>query len=144
MRKQHIVKLSEGERADLEELVKKGKHGARMIRRAHTLLLSDKGHTDEAIGELLHVTALTVARTREQWVKERRLVDKPRAKRRKRLDGKQEAFLVALTCSEAPEGRAEWSMQLLADKLLELSVIDQPVSDETVRRTLKKTSLSRG
>ncbi len=99
--------------------------------------------TDEAIAELLHITPLTVAWSREQRVKERRLVDKPRAKRKKRLDGKQEAFLVALACSEAPEGRAEWTMQLLADKLVALAVIDSPIADETVRRTLKKTSLNR-
>lgn len=144
MRKQNIVKLSEGERADLEEIVKKGKHGARLIRRAHTLLLSAVGKTDEGIAEMLHVTPLTVARTREQWVKERRLEDKPRAKRKQRLDGKQEAFLVALACSQAPEGRDEWTMQLLADKIVALGVLDSPISDETVRRTLKKTSLNRG
>ena len=72
------------------------------------------------------------------------LRDKPRRSRGRRLDGKQEAMLVALACSEAPEGRSEWTMQLLADKLLVLGVVEDAISDETVRRTLKKTTLSRG
>jgi transposase len=73
-------------------------------------------------------------------VKEKSLEDKPRPGRVTKLDGKQEAFLVALACSDAPEGYERWTMQLLADRLIALSVIEEPISDETVRRTLKKTS----
>ena len=134
------IKLSDLERAELEAIVSKGKHKARVIRRAQTLLWSDAGKPDSEIAQLHGVTSLTVANTRRRWVKEKSLEDKPRPGRSKRLDGKQEAFLVALACSDAPEGYESWTMQLLADKLVELSVIDEPVSDETVRRTLKKTS----
>ena len=101
----------------------------------HWLLRSDVGITDEGLAEMLHVRPLTVARTREQWVKERRLEDKPSAKRKPRLDGKQEAVLVALACSQAPAGRDEWTMQLLADKIVALGVIDRPISDETVAKS---------
>jgi len=72
------------------------------------------------------------------------LEDQARRGREKKLDGKQEAFLVALACSEAPGERETWTMQLLADRLVELHVIDEPISDETVRRTLKKMNSSPG
>lgn len=134
------VKLSDAERAELEAIVRKGRHKARVIRRAQTVLWSDAGKPDSEIAQLHEVTPQTVASTRKRWVKEKTLEDKPRSGRTKRLDGKQEAFLIALACSDAPEGFERWTMQLLADKLVELSVIDEPVSDETVRRTLKKTS----
>lgn len=134
------VKLSDAEREELEAMVSKGKHKARVIRRAQTVLWSDAGKPDSEIAQLHGVTPQTVAITRKRWAKEKSLEDKPRSGRTKRLDGKQEAFLIALACSDAPEGFERWTMQLLADKLVELSVIDEPVSDETVRRTLKKTS----
>ena len=144
MQKKNVVQLSEAERAELEAMVTKGKAGARIIRRAHTLLLSEEGRSDREIAVLLHVDELTVVHTRQRWAERRELTDKPRRSRGRRLDGKQEAMGVALACSEAPEGRADWAMQLLADKLLALGVVEEPVSDETVRRTLKKTTLSRG
>jgi len=144
MRKQNVVKLSETERTELEGLVTKGKAGARVIRRAHSLLLSDTGKTDKGIAELLHIDELTVARTRKQWVASHTLTDRPRRGRQRKLDGKQAALLVALACSEAPEGRTEWTMQLLADKIVALGVVDSAVSDETVRRTLKKMTSSPG
>ena len=134
----HPVQLNANERAELEGIVRTGQQKARIMRRAQTLLWSDAGMTDVAIAQLLEVTPLTVAKTRQRWVEERRLADRPRCGRRKKLDGKQEAFLVALTCSDAPDGREDWTMQLLADRLVELQVIDEPISDETVRRTLKK------
>ena len=112
---------------------------ARVIRRAQTLLWSESGKPDSEIARLHGVTPLTVAKTRKRWLEEKSLEDKPRPGRAKKLDGKQEAFLVALACSDAPDGFERWTMQLLADELVELSVIDEPVSDETVRRTLKKT-----
>ena len=107
-------------------------------------MLSDEGRTDQAIADILHVDERTVVNTRKRWAEQHELSDKPKRRRGRRLDGKQEARLVALTCREAPEGRSEWTMQLLADKLLTLGVVEEPVSDETVRRTLKKTNLSRG
>ena len=90
------------------------------------------------------VTPLTVARTRQRWVEDRSLEDQPRRGRERKLDGKQEAFLVALACSDAPGERESWTMQLLADRLVELNVIDEPISDETVRRTLKKMNSNPG
>ena len=136
----HPIQLSANERAELEGIVRTGQHKARIMRRAQTLLWSDAGMTDVAIAQLLEVTPLTVAKTRQRWVEEKSLEDRPRCGRHKKLDGKQEAFLVALTCSDAPDGREDWPMQLLADRLVELHVIDAPISDETVRRTLKKMS----
>jgi len=139
MRKQdYPIRLSENERVELEDSVRKGQQKARVIRRARTLLWSDDGKTDLEIADLQGVTPLTVATTRERWVKERSLEDRPRPGRTPKLDGKQEAFLVALACSEAPEGQETWTMQMLADKLVELQVIDEPISDETVRLLLQK------
>ncbi len=139
MRKQdYPIRLSEIERIELEDIVRKGEHKARVIRRAQTLLWSDRGKSDLEIAELHGVTPLTVAKTRERWVKEQALEDRPRPGRKPRLDGKQEAFLVALACSDAPDGRESWTMQMLADKLVELEVIDEPISDETVRLHLQK------
>jgi len=138
------VRLSANEREQLEHVVKIGRHSARERRRAQTLLWSDAGKTDKEIAELHGVTPLTVATTRQRWVAEKRIADAPKPGREKKLDGKQEAFLVALACSDAPDGRESWTMQLLADRLVELSVVDEPISDETVRRTLKKMNCNPG
>jgi len=137
-KKEHIIELSEIDRLELEAIVRSGQNKARTIRRAQTLLWSDAGKTDGEIAEWHGITPLTVAKTRQRWVGHRSLEDKPRPGREKKLDGKQEAFVVALACSDAPDDRESWTMQMLADKLLELQVVDEPISDETVRRTLKK------
>jgi transposase len=142
--KKNEIKLTDVERKELESIVKTGKHTAREIRRAHSLLLADGGKTDGQIAQLLHVTEQTVVRTRRNWVASNHLKDKPKAPRKKRLDGKQEAFLVALACSETPDGREAWTMQLLADRMVALGVVEGSLSDETVRRTLKKTRSSPG
>lgn len=140
-RKQHHpIRLSDDEREELEKMVRTGRHQARIIRRAQMVLWSDQGKTDLEIASLAKVTPLTVAETRRRWVTEHTLADHQRPGGQKKLDGKQEAFLVALACSDAPEGQETWTMQLLADKLVELGVVEQPISDETVRRTLKKMS----
>ena len=138
-KKQHVIELSEIDRMELQNIVGKGTHKARVIRRAQTLLWSDAGKTDSEIAELHGIRPLTVATTRQRWLEERELEDKPRPGGKPKLDGKQEAFLVALACSDAPDGREAWTMQLLADKLIELHVIDEPISDETVRLRLKKS-----
>lgn len=144
-RKQHYpVKLTQSEREQLERVVKTGCHSARERQRAQTLLWSDAGKTDKEIAHLQGVMPLTVAATRQRWAEEKRIADKPKPGREKKLDGKQEAFLVALACSDAPDEREHWTMQLLADRLVELGVVDEPISDETVRRTLKKTNCSLG
>jgi hypothetical protein len=138
------VELSEAEIERLTDVVKRGKHSRREIQRAQMLLWSAEGKTDVGIATLMAVNPLTVATTRERWATEKRIADAPKAGRHKKLDGKQEAFVVALACSDAPEGRESWTLQLLADKLVELKVVDEPVSYETVRATLKKTTLSLG
>lgn len=138
------VKLSDSERRELESIMRTGTQKARVRERAQILLWSDAGKSDVEIAGLVHRTPLTIARTRERWSQQQSLVDQPKRGRNKRLDGKQEALLVALACSDAPDERESWTMQLLADKLVELKVIEQPISDETVRRTLKKTTLNPG
>jgi transposase len=145
MRKQdYPIQLSKIERMELEDIVRKGQQKARVIRRAQILLWSDAGKSDLEIAELQGIRPLTVAKTRERWVKEQSLEDKPRPGRNPKLDGKQEARLVALACSDAPDGRETWTMQMLADKLIELHVIDEPISDETVRLLLQKKTQNRG
>jgi transposase len=103
--------------------------------------LADERMADEEIAAALHVHRVTVERTRRRFVEggmEQALNEQPRPGGRPKLDGKQEAMLVALACSQAPEGCGRWTLQLLADRLVELDVVDT-ISDETVRRTLKKT-----
>jgi transposase len=140
----HRIVLSPMEREELESIVKGGNNKVRVVHRAQMLLWSGGGKSDLEIAELLAINPLTVAKTRQRWVEKHSLLDQARPGRPPILDGKQEAFLVALTCSESPEGRESWSMQLLADRLVELQIIEQAISDETVRRTLKKTNSSRG
>jgi DNA-binding CsgD family transcriptional regulator len=143
-KQKYPVELSEAEVEQLTQVVKRGKYRRREIQRAQMLLWSAEGKTDVEIASLMSVNPLTVATTRERWATEKRIADAPKPGRHKKLNGKQEAFVVALACSDAPAGRESWTLQLLADKLVELKVIDEPVSYETVRATLKKTNLSLG
>ena len=143
-KQKYPVALSEEEGEQLRDVLKRGQHTRRERQRAQMLLWSAAGKTDLEIAELASVTPLTVASTRERWAKAKRITDAPKSGRHKKLDGKQEAFLVALACSDAPEGRESWTLQLLADKLVELQVVEEAVSYETVRTTLKKTNLSLG
>lgn len=139
------VVLSEDQSARLVEIVSRGVAKVRTIRRAHTLLYAFEGLSDEAIAERLHCSPNTVRNTRRAF-RERgldSLYEKPRPGARPRLDGKAEAHLVALACSQAPEGKGSWTMQMLADQLVVLGVVDK-VSDDTVRRVLKNRRSSRG
>jgi transposase len=141
MHKRFIVDLTDPERVELRALLNRGVASARKLTRARILLLAAEGGTDEAIAAALHVHRATVERTRRRFVEgglERALRDQPRPGGRPKLDGKGEAHLVALACSAPPEGRARWTMQLLADRLVELALVEA-ISDETVRRVLKKT-----
>jgi len=139
----YVVSLSVQERADLEHVLHAGQHLARVRQRAQILLWSDEGKQDKEIAALLHGDLGTIANARRFWVTDKRLTDLPRRGGNPKLDGKQQARLVALACSDAPEGRASWTMRLLADELVTLQVVDS-VSDETVRRVLKKTLSSPG
>jgi transposase len=148
----YVVRLTAEERESLEAMMAKRRVAADKLLRARMLLKADVGEdgpgwTDEEIGEAFDVSVPTVHRLRQRLVEEgleAALVRKPSTRRRlPKLDGKQEARLVALACSDPPTGRVRWTMQLLADKLVELKVVDS-ISDETVRVRLKKTNSSRG
>jgi hypothetical protein len=102
------------------------------------LLWGAAGSQDLEIAGLSGGNGLTVAHTRERWSKEKRMADAPKPGRHKKPDGKQAALGVALACSDASEGRDHWTLPLWADKLVELQVIDAPVSYETIHATLKK------
>lgn len=141
MRKKYIVTLTADERTQLLDLIKKGTLAARKLNRAHILLRADEGATDEAIAAALHIHRTTVERTRQRFVEgnlEAALSERPRPGAKRKLSDKQEARLIATACSVPPDGQKRWTMQLLADELVALEVVET-ISDETVRRTLKKT-----
>jgi transposase len=145
-KKIYIVELSGQERSELLELTRKGKSSARKVKRAHILLLADKGKRDEEIVEALSVGRATVERSRKRYVEgglEWALNERPRPGAQPRLDGRQVALLSAIACSHPPEGQRVWTMQLLADRLVELGEVDS-ISHDTVRRVLKKTPSSPG
>ena len=146
------VTLDKEEREELTAMVNKGKGQARRMRRARILLMADEaqengGWKDADIAKALGAHMRTVERTRQKCVEmgiEAALNHtRPKKTRSKVLDGEAEARLVQLACSDAPDGRENWSMQLLANKLIELEIVET-VSRETVRTTLKKTNLSLG
>jgi transposase len=149
MKKKYPVILSKSERDDLKRLIASGKAPARKLTHARILLKADEGPegdawVDEKIAEAVESSQPTVARIRRQYFEEgldaalnRR---PPKREYHRKLDGKQEARLVALACSEPPEGQARWSLRLLADKMVELEIVEEDISYQTVRRTLKKTS----
>ena len=147
--KKYIVRLSGEERKLLKTLISSGKGPARMFTRARILLKADVGEggpswPDEKIAEALDVTIQTIERVRKQLVEEgfeavlsrRKYVQKVS---RKKLDGDAEAHLIALACSETPEGYSRWSLRLLADRMVELGYVES-ISHEAVRRVLKKMS----
>jgi len=150
MKKKYPVILSEAEREHLKSLIAAGTApAARKLTHARILLKADQspegpGWVDEQVAEAVETSQPTVARVRKQYFEEgleaalnRR---PPNRVYHRKLDGEQEARLIALACSEPPEGQARWSLRLLADKkLVELEIVQEEVSYQTVRRTLKKT-----
>jgi transposase len=153
MSKRYIVRLTPEERGQLRKLVRVGKAAAYRLLWARILLQVDEGKEgpalpDQQAAQSLETTARTVERLRRRFVEEGLEAALQQKKRdtsstAPRLDGKAEARLVALCCSAPPQGRSRWTLRLLADKLVELEVVES-VSHETVRRTLKKTNLSLG
>jgi len=145
MRKQHEVTLTDDERQGLLGLTRRGAASARRIRRARVLLLAADGATDGAAARAVGCCVATVENVRRRFAVERlgALDERPRPGAAPKLGGKATALLVATACSAPPAGRATWTMQLLADKLVELGEVGS-ISDETVRRTLKKTRSSPG
>jgi len=148
--KKYIVRLTDEEREGLEAMVKKGRVAAYKIRHANILLKADAdgpGWTDVRIAEAFGCHPRTVENVRRRIVMQgldaaiaRKKQDRP--SRERKLDGEGEARLVTIACSEAPEGRDRWTLQLMADELVRLRVVDT-ISDQTVRRTLTKTRSSR-
>jgi putative transposase len=146
MSDKYIVDLTAAEHEYLSGLLKHGKSSARKIARTHMLLQAAEGLNDAEIADTLRIGLSTIHRTRQRFVEEgveHALSERRRRGVRPKLEGKQEAFLVALACSTPPAGRARWTMQLLADRLIELTAVEG-ISDETIRRALKKTSSSPG
>lgn len=134
------MQLPAEERSALDDLTRKGAASARRIKRALILLAADEGDTDEEIARKVRVHRTTVEEIRKRWAEEgleAALSERPRPGKARLLDGRQEAYLVALACSTPPDGRAKWTMQLLADRMVELNEVES-MSDETVRRALKR------
>ena len=138
--KKYIVELTEEEREKLLELTRKGECKARKLKRAMVLLGADEGDTDREISEKVRIHEVTVEGIRKRFVEEgleAALNERPRPGKARKLDGRQEAQLIALHCTQPPEGRKRWTLQLLADKLVQLDIVDS-ICDETVRRVLKR------
>ena len=144
--RKYRVDLTENEREQLLNIARKGKSSARKVKRTLILCKADEGLNDQEIAQALLVGAATVSRVRQRFVEEgleSALNERPRPGQRRKLDGKQEAHLVAVACSQAPAGHVRWTLRLLADKVVELQFADS-ISPETVRQVLKKTNSSRG
>lgn len=151
--KKYLVTLTAEERQQLRHLIAVGKASAKKLAHARILLKADVNAggldwTDTRIAEAVEVSVATVERVRQRFVEQgftaalsRKPQDQP--SRERTLDGRAEAYLIALACTPPPQERTRWTVQLLADKLVELQIVEA-VSDETVRRVLKKTSSSRG
>jgi transposase len=147
LKDKYVVRLTADDRRELGRMARSGRHPARTLVHARILLKADAaegspGWDDAAIAEALDCGARTVARVRRKYAEgglgsalHRK---KPTGRQYRKLDGQQEARLVAVACSAPPAGKARWTLKMLADKLVELEVV-AAVSDETVRRTLKKT-----
>lgn len=151
MRQKYVVQLSPAERNQLQGLIAAGTAPARKLTHARILLKSDQGPegpgwVDARVAEAVETSQPTVSRMRKQYVEEgleaalnRRAPNRVYARK---LDGEQEAQLIALACSEPPAGYIDWNLRLLADRMVELEIVDT-ISYQTVRRTLKKTNSSR-
>jgi transposase len=153
MHKRFPVTLTDPQRDQLQRLIAAGTAPARKLMHARILLKADQrpgapAWTDDAIADAVEVSQPTVARVRRHFVEEgleaalnRRA---PRRVYRRKLDGEQEARLIALACGQPPDGQAHWTLRLLADRLVDLEIVAEPISYQTVRRTLKKTRSSPG
>jgi len=151
--KKHIVRLTKEEREYLIKLSSSGKGSARVFIRARLLLKADQsedgpGWSDEKISEAFDITVQSIERIRKQFVEEGFDAVLSRHEytqkvSRKKIDGDVEAHLIALCCSDPPQGRVRWTLRLLADTVIELGYVES-ISHEAIRQTLKKTNLSLG
>ncbi len=151
--KKYIVTLTKDEREDLRELTSNGKHKSQKILDAIILLGCDEGDfqtkrlTNKEISQVLNISGRKIDRVKKRFVEEgiEVVLNGKKGSRiyTKKADGDFEAHLIALSCSETPEGFARWSLRLLADKVVEFNYIDS-ISHETIRQVLKKTKLNLG
>jgi transposase len=144
-RKKYVVELTAEERRTVEQLLQKGKSSARKLTRARILLKADEGLEDEEIAEAVGTSVATIERTRQRFIEVslEALNELSRPGGQRKLSGKQEAQLIAVACTPAPRGRARWTLQLLAEQVVELGFTNS-IARETVRQVLKKTPSSRG
>ena len=145
-KKLNIVHLNEQEREELRQYLRKGKSSARSLTRARILLLADDERDDEEIAETLKVSKSTIIRIRTRYCKgglDSALHEKARSGAPSKIDGRIEAELTLLACSDPPDGRSKWTVRLLADKLVEIEVVDS-ISHMSVQRLLKKMKLNLG
>ncbi len=151
--KKYKVTLTEEERQELTTIVQKGKHRSQKVLNALILMSCDDGEfqrnrlKNEAIADILQISMRKIDRVKKCFIEQGLAValngTKGQRVYEKKADGDFEAHLVALSCSNPPEGFTRWSLRLLADKVVELHYVDT-ISHETIRRVLKKTKLSRG
>ncbi len=151
MNHKYIVTLTDEERQDLRGLIQKGQTQGYRIKHAQILLKLDEipenqGWTYDKIKDAYHATPSTISQIAKRFVTgglEAALGRKEQANRHRKVDGRVEAHIIAIACSEAPEGRERWTLQLIADELVRLGVVES-ISDTAVMETLKKTSLILG
>jgi len=138
----YVVNLTADERATLQQLLRRGRPSARRVARARILLKADEGFSDAEVAAAVDVGIATVHRIRQRCVEEgieAALNERARAGAAALLTGTAQAHLIALACSTPPDGRLRWTLRLLAERVVELKLVER-CSYETVRRTLKKTS----
>lgn len=139
--KELIIKLKKKDRESLGKFVKRGNSNAREITRARVLLMSDSRERPTSIVNALNVTKKTIQNIKERYLQggiDRALYDLPRSGQPTKFNGKHRAKITALACTTAPEGHAKWSLSLLADKAVEIGIVEE-ISKAQVGRILKKT-----
>ena len=145
-KKLHVISLKEEERKELKQYLRKGKSSARSLTRARILLLADEGLDDEKIAGALKVSKSTISRIRTRYCEsglDLALHEKARSGAPPKIDSRIEAQLTLLACSEPPDGRSRWTVRLLADRLVEMDIVDS-ISHMSVQRLLKKMKLNLG
>lgn len=153
MQRKYIITLTKEERKELEAIVSKGKHKSQKYQNALILLNCDEGeyqkqkHTNEVVSSVLNIGMRKIDRVKKRFVEDgldMALNGKEYERTyEKKIDGDMEAHIIALSCSDPPQGHSQWSLRLLADKVVELEYIDS-ISYESIRRVLKKTNLNPG
>ena len=144
MNKTYTVRLKARARRELRKAVRRGKESARKLTRCRILLLADERKPDSAIAEALDVAMSTIFEIRRRYAQEgleAALNERPRPGQPSKFDGKQKAKITALACSKSPEGRSRWTLRLLAEKAVELKMVES-ICPATVQTILKKTKLS--